>query len=206
MKKIILSSILAISSFAALQAQTKIPESKNELGNNIVRFTPLMVYDVGVGLGLSYERHLDKEQRVSVVLPVDLIMIPEYNYNSSRSSNYFYFSPGFKFYPTGQKRVTYALGANMILGFGNRYDQIQQVSQNGTIFMEQVEAKNTRLGVLVNNYLNFNIGKRFAIGLNGGLGVLYINKYEGVNYIQNFYGGDRVSITGQFAFNFGVRF
>lgn len=205
MKKILLFTALAFGTTLTSQAQSKTEAStSNYYGSNILRVSPLNVYDAGIGVGLSYERLLDREQKVGLILPIDFIFNPNNNSNMNSNSNtYVYFSPGLKFYPAGQKRVTYALGANLLLGMGTRTESIAQVSQNGSIFYITQESKNTRLGVVVNNYLNFNVGKNFVIGLNAGLGVLYLNKYE--NNINNNY-NEGMQPTGQFAFTFGFRF
>lgn len=203
MKKIVLLASIALGTFMNVQAQSKKDNTTNIYGNNTVKFSPINIYDVGIGIGLNYERLLDKEQKIGIELPFDLIFRPE-NTNAVTNTNaYMYFSPGFKFYPSGQRKVTYALGANLVLGMGKRSENIPQVSQNGTVYYITNETDNTRLGVLVNNHLNFNIGKHFVIGLNVGIGVLYLNKYS--SNINNNY-NEGIQPTGQFKFSFGVRF
>lgn len=201
MKKVF--TIIALF-FAAFQLQAQTQQSITKYNNNIIRFAPLKVYDMGVGLGLSYERHLDPEQKISFILPIDVSFINTYYSNANnpyfhnKVNSYVYFSPGIKFYPSAQRKVNYAIGANLIIGSGKGlyhsgyYDEFQN-----WIYKEQ-ELKHYRMGMMVNNYLNFNITNKFNIGIELGLGAIYINQYENKP-------NEGITGTGNVAFTMGFR-
>lgn len=202
MKKIF--TCIAAVLFTSLQLLAQTQNKSVTYGNKIIRFAPLKVYDMGVGLGLSYERHLDPEQKISLILPIDLAFINTYYSNlnapylNHKVNSYVYFSPGIKFYPSGQRKVNYAIGANLIIGSGKGlyhsgyYDQFQN-----WIYREQ-ELKHYRMGMMVNNYLNFNITNKFNIGIELGLGAIYINKFENKP-------NEGITGTGNVAFTMGFR-
>jgi len=176
-------------------------------GKNMINFSPFKALDSGPGIGLSYEILVDKRQIVGVILPVSLIFPDSYGFNygsNSGGNSYFYASPGVKIYPFGQRKVTYAVGPNVFTGFGKvrNYESIYVPATN-TYISSETTVDNFRLGVLVNNYINFQITQHFQITLNGGLGSRYINR-------RDFGGGtinrDNVRIMGEFNFNLGFRF
>lgn len=192
------------------------PESiRMDYGSNVVRLAPVTAMDVGVGFGLSYEKIFGKEQMVGIVLPVTLLLQNKssYDYNGSTTQNqyntYVYFTPGVKFYPFGQRRVTYAVGPNVMLGYGRSNDLQSIIDSYGGVFYTNVKTARFRLGLLINNYVNFQVSKVFNLGLEGGLGMLYMDKasYSGSQYYAGSsnvnYGFD---ITGQFSLTLGLRF
>ena len=194
-----------------LNSRNKIKDKKTtvnrdeEFGKNIINFSPFKALDSGPGIGLSYEILLDKRQYFSIVLPLSLIFPDSYNFydNTGKRSSMFYFSPGFKVYPFGQRKVTYAVGPNIFTAIGNRrffnqtYDPV-----TGNYTQDNFSSKNFRLGVLVNNYINFQITPSFQIGLNAGIGARYIDREKQPSQIFN----NGINVTGEFNFNLGFRF
>jgi len=183
-----------------------------DYGSNILRLSPITAMDIGVGFGLSYERIFGKDQMVGLVLPVHLMLEnrngydPFNNYYGSddRYHPYFYFTPGLKIYPFGQRRVTYAVGPSAMIGVGGgqewRYNAATGID-------EWVDVQKLRIGLLVNNYVNFQITKGFNLGLEGGLGVRYIDResYDRPIYGRTTY-SNGINITGQFSLTLGYRF
>lgn len=178
-----------------------------DYGRNIISVSPFKALDSGAGLGLSYERLIGQNQYVGLVLPVALIFRENYRYNGSRStSDYFtnvYVSPGLKIYPFGQRKVTYAIGPNVMLGFLKKVNNQYVPYPNGGGYYSDAEVNNFRLGLLINNYLNFQITSRINLGLNGGLGMRYLDRTR-TSFIGIYENG--LDVTGEFAFNFGFRF
>lgn len=181
-----------------------------DYGANILRISPITAMDVGVGFGLSYERILDRQQMIGLVLPFHLLLENDgdtfFNGNngSDNTRAYFYFTPGLKIYPFGQRRVTYAVGPSLMLGYGGgkewRYDGMNYGSVDMTKF---------RLGMLVNNYVNFQIGPSFNLGLELGLGVRYLDR-ETTEYnfppYNTYTVNNGLEATGQFSMTLGFRF
>ena len=174
-----------------------------EFGKNMLNFSPFKALDSGPGIGLSYEILLDKRQYFSIILPLSLIFPDNYNFydNAGNRSSILYFSPGFKVYPFGQRKVTYAVGPNIFTAIGKSpfysYDPV-----TGSYTQSNTSSKNFRLGVMVNNYINFQITPSFQIGLNAGIGARYIDREKQPS--QTFNNG--INVSGEFNFNLGFRF
>ena len=185
-------------------------------GSNIVRIAPITAMDIGVGFGLSYEKIFGENQMIGLVLPVTLLLENRNNndlysgaYNQNRYNTYVYFTPGVKFYPFGQRKVTYAIGPSLMLGYGGSYQWQTHTDAYGYVYLEDVKTTRFRMGLLLNNYVNFQISKLFNIGLEGGLGMRYYDKtsFSG----SEFYAGNGAfhngfDITGQFSLTLGLRF
>jgi hypothetical protein len=165
---------------------------------NALRFSPVGVNEIGATVGMTYERYLN--QKLSLVFPLDVVFRQHdrlWNSEEVSSPAYFYFTPGFRFYPGSVERpVKYAIGANVVLGSGNRY----YYTSDWEYGMERTydKAVNTRLGIMVTNYVNFDITKRFTMGLNFGLGLLYMD--------QSKYKTNDLNGTVQLGTNFGFKF
>lgn len=178
-----------------------------EYGANILRISPLTVMDIGVGFGLSYERILDKQGMVGLILPVHLLLENNndgfFNGNSYEefTNTYVYFTPGLKIYPFGQRRVTYAVGPNLMLGYGGgkQWDYSRNIP-------EQIDVTKFRLGMMVNNYVNFQLGPSFNLGLELGLGVRYLDRETRDLPLGSISHNNGIEATGQFSMTLGYRF
>ncbi|MCE6991662.1 hypothetical protein [Dyadobacter sp. CY323] len=177
-------------------------------GRSQINFSPFKALDSGPGFGVSYEIQVDKKQYLGVILPFTITFPDRYNYlfdsgNTGRNEM-FYFSPGLKIYPFGQRKVTYAVGPHIFTGFGQSYTTSTNYDPGTGVYTNvDRRTKNFRLGIIVNNYINFQITPKFQLGLNGGLGSRYIDRETtDLNVINR--GG--INITGEFNFNFGLRF
>ncbi|HET8572890.1 MAG TPA: hypothetical protein VFL76_03365 [Edaphocola sp.] len=187
---------------------------KKVYGDNIIRFSPVKAMDIGVGPGISYERIISADKKIGLVLPFSVLLADyyddyyyNYNYNNASYSSYFYFTPGLKFYPFGQRTVTYAIGPNLMFGYGGsdrnrpQYNPLTQ-----TYYTEHFKNRVFRLGILVNNYVNFQITPAFNIGVSAGLGVRYIDHeaqtIDGNKTVYN----HPINATGQGTLSIGYRF
>lgn len=182
----------------------------NNYGANILRLSPITAMDIGVGFGLSYERILDRQGMVGLVLPVHLILENDGddflngNGDWDNTHAYVYFTPGLKIYPFGQRKVTYAVGPNLMLGYGGGKEWYYD-----GYYSQRVDVTRLRLGMLVNNYVNFQLGPSFNLGLELGLGVRYLDR-ETVDYptfpYSNTTRNNGIEATGQFSMTLGFRF
>lgn len=186
---------------------------KMNYGSNVLRVAPISAMDLGVGFGISYERILGPEQKVGVILPLYLVLEdkqifdPTGTRNGAQYNSYFFFNPGVKIYPFGQRKVTYAVGPSLMFahGGGKEWQTDYEPVINTPIYKE-VDIRKTRIGMLVNNYVNFQITRDFNLGLEAGLGMLYYDRerreFSGyTNYYNNGF-----NVTGQFSMTFGFRF
>lgn len=188
MKKLITSTFLFLAGIAPAFSQEP---------SNAIRFSPIGVNEVGTTVGISYEKFLTQNSKLSLVFPLDVVFRQHERYwgnDYTTSPAYFYFTPGFKFYPASTIRpVKYAIGSNLVLGAGDRY---YYNSSSSSYTYDR--ANNTRIGVMVINYVNFDISRKFTMGINLGFGLLYVDKSD---YKPNDIGG-----TVQLSTNFGFKF
>jgi len=177
---------------------------------NVLRFAPISVFYGGVGLGLSYERFIDKAQRVSFNLPVygglrnyligqsaGSAVEPESNFSILAN-------PGIRLYPRGHSRkMVYAIGPSVFLSHGtdNGYQGGSDPAGN---YVEYAEGTETRVGSMINNSLTFNISPKFNVGVEAGIGVSLYTRLKN-NTIQT----SRVGLIepmALFAFQIGYKF
>ena len=216
-KKIIVALFALIVAFPALaQNKVELPSAKTlGYGPNVLRIAPITAMDVGVGFGLSYEYIFGSAQTVGLVLPVSLLFENKNTvaistpYNNPKYNTYVYFTPGVKIYPFGQRKVTYAVGPNLMLGYGGGSEWQPRVDLYGVEYLDAVRTMHWRIGLLVNNYVNFQFSPHFNLGIEGGLGMRYLDKvsYSGsAYYAGNGTVNNGVDITGQFSLTLGYRF
>jgi hypothetical protein len=202
------------SSHAQNQNITTEPAVTTVSKYNFVRLYPFAVMDVGVGVGASYERLFGQKKNFGLVLPGFLILEGNANPTSMTEDSksydaYFYFAPGFKFYPKGHKKLTYAFGPSLMFGFCNSTFETPGTNSNGEPISATVKYSRKRFGILANNYVTLEFGKYFDIGLEGGLGVSYFDResYNGPEfYPADPYNNKGVDITGQFSLSIGYKF
>lgn len=194
MKKIILGlSVLALAYSAGAQ-QRNFPK-------NNIKFYPLSAFAYGgVGLGVGYERLMDNEGKFGLNLPVYIGLTNDNSGTMDVGTNTtFMFSPGIKFYPGGQRRVTYGIGASLFGSWGRSNEYLY--FSNGSRMLINEDA--IRAGMLVNNSIQFNIGQKFNIGLDLGLGPSYVNQLsrsDGYKYSEG------IQFMANFGFHLGFRF
>lgn len=203
MKRIVVILVLSLLAQSQIFAQ----ESGKLYKDNLIEFYPVSLIDRGVGVGFSYERMLDADQKISFIMPVDIIFPSSFvggdYYNSNgwydEYSSYLYLNPGLVFYPAGLRKVNYGIGPNLMLAFGGGSQWVytnQGVQQRETY-------NNFRMGIMINNYLLVNATDRIAIRLNVGMGLRYVNSYKLDSGITT---NEGMNVTGQLKFSMGYRF
>lgn len=171
-------------------------------GNNILRIAPLAIMHTGPGFGISYERLVGADKKVGIVLPVTMTFESQnYGMNDVGTNNFFYFTPGVKVYVSNPRRVTFAIGPNLMFGHGSgsRWDW------NGG-FSQKVDYTRTLVGILVNNYIGFNVTKSLTLGIEGGPGVVYSDKESTTVLGSATTINNGINATGNIQFNLGFRF
>lgn len=184
---------------------------KLKYGRNIIALAPLQITE-GVGLGLSYERVLDKRGILSLYIPAAVAFngnnsggefFPGGYYNNygpyNENYNTYYIMPGLKIYPTGSKgKIRYAVGPSFALVFGQQYNYYYYNTYPYTSTPVYKMEDRFAFGMMINNSLNMQPTPHLYLGLELGLGVTYIQKVGGVDVGTN--------TLGQFAFKIGYRF
>ncbi|MFT4061258.1 MAG: hypothetical protein QM642_02760 [Edaphocola sp.] len=221
-KKLFLLSIAALGTVSAfsqrgISSASSTPRgmqgSSASYGTNIVRVATLAAGDAGVGFGFSYEKILDKNQMIGLSLPFFLYLNDDqfnyyYNYNSNTTQPAFYFAPGIKVYPFGQRRVTYAVGPSFFVGYAavNNLEIPVWDPNTQTTYYQRGKASRLRIGMLANNYLNVQITEAFSIGAEAGLGVRYIDRERQTVAGNTTSYSNSIQPTGNIGMTLGFRF
>jgi hypothetical protein len=207
----LITTMITTCSFARnsnKQDQEHYPEKERvDYGTNSITVSPFTVMDYGVGLGLSYEKIFGANGYLGLILPFSLMLdgnnSPGYSYNASGLNPSFYFTPGFKIYPFGQSRLTYAFGSSFMLNYGKRN------SVWYTNFpVDGASVSWLRMGAMVNNYLNFQVTQSIGLGLGMGLGVRFLDRqtYTEPGLATPLKLEGKVKPTGCFALTISFRF
>lgn len=175
-------------------------------GNNILSVMPMQITS-NIGVGLAYERVIDKNAILSFYMPVTVAFPNDIdpvtgNVTPNGGGPTFYVMPGLKFYPTGGKGVVrYSVGPNLTFISGQRYVN-EFIYDNGNppnIIGQDIGWRNrTALGIMITNGININPTERIHMGLELGLGFTYFNSVNGTN--------SGVDALAQFGFKIGYRF
>lgn len=187
------------------------PRSKKKYGNNIIGFMPMQITS-NVGVGLSYERVLDKNGILSFYMPVTIAFENNNSYDpyygplpvngGNNPSPTFYIMPGLKFYPTGGKGVVrYSVGPNLTYISGKSYRGTSLIYDNNGYVIGQDPggwSQRTALGIMVTNGLNINPTSHLHLGLELGLGFTYFDQVNNQNFNSD--------AIAQFGFKIGYRF
>ena len=184
------------------------PQEREPLGRNLLNISPFKALDSGPGFALSYERIMDKNGHFGLILPLTITIPGTSVYLLDVADNngavMFYLSPGLKIYPFGQRKVTYAVGPSFFFGRGEDWDDGSSYDPVTGMYVSGRHTRTmTRAGLLVNNYVNFQITPRFQIGLNAGLGSRFVDREEYMSRATYLRG---LQVTGEFNFNLGFRF
>lgn len=185
-------------------------KGKTNMGNNIFAIAPIQVSEKGIGVGLSYERMLDKKGVVSFYMPVAFTFAgngrydDDYYYSSMNEDlNNLYIMPGIKIYPTGSHGIVkYSIGPSLLFGVGEDYRDDLYPYYGGPYssyyYPYGYKANSFTFGVMLTNTLNVNPTPHLYLGLELGLGVSYLRYVDNVR--QNSEG------LAQFGFRVGYRF
>ncbi len=181
-------------------------------GRNILSISGIqMTNESTAGVGIQYERILDKDGIIALYIPAAFSFFrdeatayrnwqqPYTRFEANRVFMNLY--PGLKFYPGGSnRRVAYSVGPSFALGFGTRYIQRDVYNNNTNQYWSTVTEQNVfRAGFMVNNGLNIQPTPHLYIGTELGLGVSYYDNTYGDYTI-----GEEPLV--QFNFKIGYRF
>ncbi len=173
-------------------------------GKNILAIAPIQMTNESVaGLGLSYERFIDKGGIFAIYLPVAIAFYQDevgFQGGPGKDRVYTYLYPGAKFYPGGSdRRVSYSVGPSFAFGFGTKQELMNYYPPGGGVYANYEDVSSFKAGFMVNNGLNIQPTKSLYIGLELGLGILYYSnrRARGLDYDEPLV---------QFGFKMGYRF
>ena len=152
--------------------------TKTAINNNIVSFAPIEFSDNGYGVGLSFERLLDKTGWVSLFVPAYLTFSSRSikNFNTGQydihHSPMFYLAPGIKIYTNlnSTRKAKYSICPSLVFATGSGYN-----SENGDV----AEQSRTQMGAMVSFGWNYFPSNHLYMGFDLGLGATYTNSYGG---------------------------
>jgi hypothetical protein len=164
------------------------PHTKLHYKPSVLAIAPLQFSENGLGVGLSYERALDKDGFIAFYMPV--ILTWDLNNGTYVNSNgntvngnadmMFYAMPGIKLYPTGSfGPIKYSVGPSLVIASGQKSSAAYDPT--GTYISSYNTQSHFVLGMIVNNSLNINPGPHIYLGLEVGLGFSYLNTVGGLN-------------------------
>ncbi|MBS1630273.1 MAG: hypothetical protein JST27_09465 [Bacteroidetes bacterium] len=197
-----------VRTLAPRSSKTSGQNNQEDYGKNLICFSPLqMTNESAAGIGLQYERVLDKNGHISFSLPFALSFRQQEEYNPNgnyeqHSTLFSYIYPGLKFYPASYNhRVTYSIGPSFGFGYGKIPVLVQIWDPNGGYYRNSWEDKTvTKGGFMITNGLNIQITRAFYLGIEAGLGIFYFN--DGVDHFS--FGDD--DPMAQLSFRMGYRF
>lgn len=178
------------------------PPYRNEL-----EIVPITISDMGVGLGLSWERFLS--QNVSIVLPFFYSTQKKesgqaMDLSNTRFNDFFAVAPGLKFYPNGRKRLSYAIGPNVQFEYGTGTDRYLHSDPTSESVVTEVTFRRYRWSLLISNYFEFQISKRASIGLVGAFGLLCHDKSSFKSSFPSVPESKGIDLTGRLSVVFGI--
>ena len=196
---------------------SKRDKGHKRLGNNFLSLAPA-IYTFGLdgqslkdpGIGICYERLLDKDGHIGFVLPVVLNFTQKsdfyyYSYGSNNSTDKSYhsmmFMPGVKFYPAkAYQKVRYALGVSLFTMFGS--EPYWAYDQNNTGTSPQGDWHYTMYGLIVSNSVNISVTPKFYMALDVNAGIPFFdNRFRDMSTLDGI-----VSPLMQIALKTGYRF
>ncbi len=198
---------------------------KLKYGNNILAAAPLQITENGPGVGISYERVLDRKRNiVSFYMPLAMAFNVDGSryddvyyggyYGTDRKHDYsFYAMPGLKFYPTGGKGIVrYAVGPNLVFRVSEYSDYYYY---NGPYYgpyitypgyPAKVQTTEFTFGMIINNSLNINPTPHLHMGLEFGIGFSYVSDNNRGDYYYGYRSYNDPEALVQFGFKIGYRF
>jgi hypothetical protein len=195
----------------------KPPVTSADYGMNIISVSPICINEAGIGIGLAYERMLDKKGKFTFFLPLSYHVggfrksyddDPPVSYLNGfdKQIRILNFNAGVKFYPTGSRgKVRYALGVLFNCQYGQEFEGGSGSVPPYSSYIPPVDkVVMQRAGFLINNSLNLSLTKRFYMGLDVGYGITAINRKE-QPYSTILVGQGADALT-QFNFRLGYRF
>ena len=172
---------------------------KGKYKSNVLAVAPIQLTENGlIGISVSYEKAIDKNDIVSFYMPVIL----EFNSQNSTDINnpnnpdpLFYVMPGIKIYPTGGYGLAkYAIGPSFVIADGQKTTTGYDLYGNTTYTV----GSHFLLGMMMNQSININPTPHLYIGSEFGFGFTYIDQIDGVN--------QGVQGLVQFCFKVGYRY
>ncbi len=194
-------------------------DAKKRFGDNFLSITPA-AYSVSVdgsmndvGIGICYERLLDKHGHIGLNLPILMSFTSNkdfnnyfYSYSGSGYTNYsgsyhsVFFMPGVKFYPaTNRERVRYSLGLSLFCNFGS--EPLGVYNENTGSPYDTYHY--SMFGLMLSNSINITATRHFYMAIDLASGIPFSdNRHSNYDAILAGLAGPFI----QFGFKVGYRY
>jgi hypothetical protein len=187
--------------------------AQKKYGNNILSLTPIAYLgDMNgesnqAGIGINYERILDKKGMISFVLPVFFALPTEtsHGYVSAEGHQYssYCIMPGLKYYPTGSRGIVkYAISASFYLMQGNEPDAYYNNATAGYYSTISSDRHYTVSGFMLGNSIVVHPMPHLYLEAILGFGFNYVDNRLLNNDVLN----SATNPTAYFAMKAGYRF
>ena len=184
-----------------------------DLGDNIIRLSPVTLFYGGIGGSLSFERFIDKNQKVSCYIPVHVgfrshYIAPNrlYGFSSGSDKNNYsiMIQPGIKMYPKGSHRkINFAMGASVFLTYGTE-NGYKSDGYGLSSFVQYDKGSEMRIGTTLSPSFTAQITPKVTVGLEAFVGVSLYNKFKNELAITSEQGP--IKEMGGASFQLGYRF
>lgn len=162
-------------------------QTKSYPRNNF-KIIPVATFDLyytayDYSYGICYERFIDRDQKCSWNVPVYL---GRGNFGGASYGSELAFkdmlkiNPGIKFYPFGQKRLTYGIGLSLFYVTGKVIETYYGYSYPDHYRLNQ-------FGLMLQNSLSYNVSKRINLNLEIGYGPSIYNQYKNTKQSSDHY-------------------
>lgn len=147
-------------------------------GNNILCFAPALINNTGPGIGLSYERLLDEQGRISCYFPFYYTRRNSgWAYNEHYKTDCLGGMAGIKLYPGSSRgAVRYAFG------FGFPFDALSRktdkIDSHAGIYEVNRTDHFVRSGILFLNSLTITLARKIVMGLDLNIGFSFSDEKD----------------------------
>ncbi|WP_222164687.1 hypothetical protein [Edaphocola aurantiacus] len=197
--KHLLITLSLLSVFGTARAQKKI-YPRNNLKIIPAATFDLYFYTYDYSVGIAYEQTFKKDSRFSWTLPVYFgnrtVVNPGFT-GTLKYKNVLKINPGIKFYPFGQRTLTYGIGLSAFYVNGHTEEK------NIPYYVEQYRLN--QLGLMLNNSLTCNITKRINLNLEIGYGPSIYSRLKDVKEQHSSYNQNILTMRHAH-FSLGYRF
>lgn len=168
---------------------------------NNLTIKPFNANNIGLGIGIHYERYLDSTNNFSLVFPVNYSFeVANNNYGGGYNNNSFGIdiNPGIRFYFVEPRSFNWYIGCSFLYGYENSeyayYDPV------GSIYYDNY-TRNT-FGSLINVGFKGTIKQRFTYNVEFGNGLKFIDKSSQTTINMTNNSRYMASILAGFGYNF----
>jgi len=180
-------------------------DSSTHFSKNNFTIKPFNANSIGIGMGVQYERYLDKTNNLSLVIPLN------YSIELNQFSNEFnHFgidvNPGVRFYFVEPRAFNWYLGTSVLLGMGRVSGVVNNWNGDPIEFTSKLFDVCSYVNVGFKGTLEEKFTYNLELGM--GMGTRYFNKIvtepKNIDYLYT--GSNTTKLVGQVLVGLGYNF